>query len=102
MALDEQVAFFIAKHIRSNVRELRRWPEARASPTLAFTMSPSHRSRQRGTARPAGRQSRQISIENIQKTVADYYKIKVSDMHPRSARASWRDHGRWRWRWPRS
>ena len=26
-------------------------------------------------------QSRQISIENIQKTVADYYKIKVSDMH---------------------
>ena len=26
-------------------------------------------------------QSRQISIENIQKTVADYYKIKTSDMH---------------------
>ena len=26
-------------------------------------------------------QNRQISIENIQKTVADYYKIRVSDMH---------------------
>jgi chromosomal replication initiator protein len=26
-------------------------------------------------------QSRQVSIENIQKTVADYYKIKVSEMY---------------------
>jgi chromosomal replication initiator protein len=26
-------------------------------------------------------QNRQISIENIQKTVADYYKIRISDMH---------------------
>jgi chromosomal replication initiator protein len=26
-------------------------------------------------------QNRQVSVENIQKTVADYYKIRVSDMH---------------------
>ena len=34
-------------------------------------------------------QNRQISIENIQKTVADYYKIRISDMHSKKrSRAS--------------
>jgi len=79
--LDEQVAFFIAKHIRSNVREL----EGGLKRVIAYagfhnvTITPQ-------IAKEALRdllavQSRQISIENIQKTVADYYKIKVSDMH---------------------
>ena len=81
MELDEQVAFFIAKHIRSNVREL----EGGLKRVIAYagfhnvTISPQ-------VAKEALRdllavQSRQISIENIQKTVADYYKIKTSDMH---------------------
>ena len=81
MALDEQVAFFIAKHIRSNVREL----EGGLKRVIAYAgfhnvaISPQ-------VAKEALRdllavQSRQISIENIQKTVADYYKIKTSDMH---------------------
>jgi len=81
MVLDEQVAFFIAKHIRSNVREL----EGGLKRVIAYAsfhnvaISPQ-------VAKEALRdllavQSRQISIENIQKTVADYYKIKTSDMH---------------------
>lgn len=81
VALDEQVAFFIAKHIRSNVREL----EGGLKRVIAYagfhnvSITPQ-------VAKEALRdllavQSRQISIENIQKTVADYYKIKVSDMH---------------------
>ena len=81
MTLDEQVAFFIAKHIRSNVREL----EGGLKRVIAYAgfhnvaISPQ-------VAKEALRdllavQSRQISIENIQKTVADYYKIKTSDMH---------------------
>lgn len=79
--LDENVAFFIAKHIRSNVREL----EGALKRVLAF----SRFVKQEITldiAKEALKdllavQSRQISIENIQKTVADYYKIKVSDMY---------------------
>ena len=81
MVLDEHVAFFIAKHIRSNVREL----EGGLKRVIAYAgfhnvpISPQ-------VAKDALRdllavQSRQISIENIQKTVADYYKIKTSDMH---------------------
>lgn len=81
MVLDENVAFFIAKHIRSNVREL----EGGLKRVIAYAgfhnvaISPQ-------VAKDALRdllavQSRQISIENIQKTVADYYKIKTSDMH---------------------
>ena len=48
-------------------------------------------------------QNRQISIENIQKTVADYYKIRViGHALARSARARSRGRGRSRWRSPRS
>ncbi len=79
--LDEQVAFFIAKHIRSNVREL----EGALKRILAY--SNFHRQEiSLALAKDALRdllavQNRQISIENIQKTVADYYKIRISDMH---------------------
>jgi len=81
MKLDEQVAFFIAKHIRSNVREL----EGALKRVLAYTSF--HRQEiSLPVAKDALRdllavQNRQISIENIQKTVADYYKIRISDMH---------------------
>jgi chromosomal replication initiator protein len=81
LKLDEQVAFFIAKHIRSNVREL----EGALKRVLAY--SSFHGQEITLTvAKEALRdllavQNRQISIENIQKTVADYYKIRVSDMH---------------------
>ena len=79
--LDEQVAFFIAKHIRSNVREL----EGALKRILAYA-SFHGQEISLALAKEALRdllavQNRQISIENIQKTVADYYKIRVSDMH---------------------
>ncbi len=79
--LDENVAFFIAKHIRSNVREL----EGALKRVMAFsrfigqdiTLEITKESLKDLLAV----QNRQISIENIQKTVADYYKIKVSEMY---------------------
>ncbi len=81
MRLDENVAFFIAKHIRSNVREL----EGALKRVLAFSRF-VNQDITLDLAKDALKdllavQSRQISIENIQKTVADYYKIKVSEMY---------------------
>ncbi len=79
--LDENVAFFVAKHIRSNVREL----EGALKRILAYA-SFHNQDITLPVAKDALKdliavQNRQISIENIQKTVADYYKIKTSDMH---------------------
>jgi chromosomal replication initiator protein len=79
--LDENVAFFVAKHIRSNVREL----EGALKRILAYA-SFHNVEITLAVAKEALKdliavQNRQISIENIQKTVADYYKIKTSDMH---------------------
>ncbi len=81
LALDEQVAFFIAKHIRSNVREL----EGALKRVIAFSSFHGHEITL-AVAKEALRdllavQNRQISVDNIQKTVADYYKIRISDMH---------------------
>jgi len=81
MRMDEQVAFFIAKHIRSNVREL----EGALKRVLAYSNFHGQEI-SLALAKDALRdllavQNRQISIENIQKTVADYYKIRVTDMH---------------------
>jgi len=81
MKFDEQVAFFIAKHIRSNVREL----EGALKRVLAYSNFHGQEI-SLAVAKDALRdllavQNRQISIENIQKTVADYYKIRISDMH---------------------
>jgi chromosomal replication initiator protein len=81
LRMDEQVAFFIAKHIRSNVREL----EGALKRVLAYSNFHGQ-DISLALAKDALRdllavQNRQISIENIQKTVADYYKIRVSDMH---------------------
>jgi chromosomal replication initiator protein len=79
--LDEQVAFFIAKHIRSNVREL----EGALKRVIAYSNFHGHEI-SLSVTKDALRdllavQNRQISVENIQKTVADYYKIRISDMH---------------------
>jgi chromosomal replication initiator protein len=79
--VDENVAFFIAKHIRSNVREL----EGALKRVLAYARF-NNAAVNVATAREALKDllavlNRQVSIENIQKTVADYFKIKVSDMY---------------------
>lgn len=81
LTLDETVAFFIAKHIQSNIREL----EGALKRVLAYSRF-TGQAITVDLAREALRdvlasQSRQVSIENIQKTVADYYKIKVSEMY---------------------
>ena len=79
--LEEAVAFFLAKHIQSNVREL----EGGLKRVLAYARF-SGQDLSIDLCREALRdllavQNRQVSIENIQKTVADYYKIKVSEMY---------------------
>ena len=78
--LDEDVAFFIAKHIRSNVREL----EGALKSIIAFARF-NGKDINLDTAKEALKdllmaQNRQITVDNIQKTVADYYKLKVSDL----------------------
>jgi chromosomal replication initiator protein len=79
--LDQSVAFFLARHIQSNVREL----EGGLKRVLAYARF-SGQELSIDLCREALKdllavQNRQISIENIQKTVADYYKIKVSEMY---------------------
>jgi len=81
VVLDETVAFFIATHSQSNIREL----EGALKRILAYSRF-SGRQISVDLCRDALKdllalQSRQISIDNIQKTVADYYKIKVSEMY---------------------
>ena len=79
--LPEDVAFFVAKNVRANVREL----EGALRKVLAYARF-THKDVTIHLAREALKdllslQNRQISIENIQKTVADFYKIKVADMY---------------------
>lgn len=79
--ISEEVAFFIAKHIKSNVREL----EGALKSVMAYARF-NGKSINLDSAKEALRdllsaQNRQITVDNIQKTVADYYKIKISDMH---------------------
>lgn len=80
VVLDDEVAFVIAKHLRSNVREL----EGALKKVLAYS-SFHGREINLELAKEAlkdviGAVNRQITVEYIQKTVADYYKIKVADL----------------------
>ncbi len=86
--MPEEVAFFVAKNVRSNVREL----EGALRKILAYSRF-NQKDISIALAREALRdllqiQNRQISVENIQKTVADYYKIKVADMYSKKRPAS--------------
>jgi chromosomal replication initiator protein len=79
--LSEDVAFFVAKNLRSNVREL----EGALRKILAFA-SFHGRPLTVDVAREAlkdllGASTGQITVELIQKVVADYYKLKVADMY---------------------
>jgi chromosomal replication initiator protein len=78
--LDDEVAFYIAKHLRSNVREL----EGALKKVLAYS-SFHGRKIDLDLAKASlkdliGAVNRQITVENIQKTVADYFKLKVADL----------------------
>ncbi|MEM1175360.1 MAG: chromosomal replication initiator protein DnaA [Pseudomonadota bacterium] len=78
--LPEEVAFFIAKRIRSNVRELE-GALRRVMANSRFTGRPINLDFAKEALRDLlAMQERLVSIENIQKTVADYYKIRVADL----------------------
>ncbi len=86
--MSEDVAFFVAKHLRSNVREL----EGALRKILAFVRFHG-REVTIDVARTALKdllsiQNRQISVENIQKAVADFYSIKVADMYSKKRPAN--------------
>ncbi len=79
--LHEDVAFFIAKQVRSSVREL----EGALNRIVAMAKFTGHE-----IDVPLAKEAlkdliavrgRQVTMENIQKTVADYYKIKVAEMY---------------------
>ncbi len=80
LGLPDEVAFFIAQRIRSNVRELE-GALRRVYANAQFTGKPITL----GFAKEAlsdllTLQDKLVTIENIQKTVADYFKIPVSDL----------------------
>jgi len=79
--LPSEVAFFIAKRIRSNIRELE-GAFRRVMATANFTASPITLDFAKEALRDLiALQERTITIDNIQKTVAEYYKIRTSDLH---------------------
>jgi len=82
VAMPEEVAFFIAKHLRSNVREL----EGALRKVSAYARFHGREVLSVEVCKDALKDllsvsNGQITVENIQKTVADFYKIKVADMY---------------------
>jgi chromosomal replication initiator protein len=78
--LPEEVAFFIAKRIRSNVRELE-GALRRVVATANFTGRPITLEFAKEALRDLlALQEKLVTIENIQKTVAEYYKIRIADL----------------------
>jgi chromosomal replication initiator protein len=78
--LPDEVAFFIAKRIQSNVRELE-GALKRVIANAHFTGQPITIDFTREALKDLlAIQAKLVSIENIQKTVAEYYKIKVVDL----------------------
>ena len=78
--LPEEVAFFIAKRIRSNVREL----EGALRRVIANSRFTGHPITMEFTKEALkdllSLQAKLVTIENIQKTVADYYKVRMADL----------------------
>lgn len=78
--LSNEVAFFIAKRIRSNVRELE-GALKRVIANAEFTGRPITIDFVKDALRDLlALQDKLVTIDNIQKTVAEYFKVKVSDM----------------------
>ena len=78
--INEESAFFIAQKVRSNVREL----EGALKRVIAnsnFTGRPITIDLIKDSLKDLlAIQARQVSVENIQKTTAEYYNIKMSDI----------------------
>jgi len=81
VVLPQDVAFFIAERIRSNVRELE-GALKRVVANATFTGRDITIEQVRESLKDLlAISDRQVGIENIQKTVADYYKIRIGDLH---------------------
>ena len=80
-ALPEEEAFFVAKQLRSNVREL----EGALKKIVAYCdfhdCNPSNETVREALRDILSLQKTLISVENIQKSVANFYNIKVADMY---------------------
>jgi chromosomal replication initiator protein len=77
----EEVAFFIAKRIRSNVRELE-GALRRVIANSHFTGLPITLEFTKEALRDLlALQDKLVTIDNIQKTVAEYFKMRISDLH---------------------
>ncbi len=80
VALPEDVAFFIAKRIRSNVRELE-GALRRVIANARFTGRPITLEFAKDALKDLlTMQAKLVTVENIQKTVADYFKVRVADL----------------------
>ncbi|MBK6674232.1 MAG: chromosomal replication initiator protein DnaA [Proteobacteria bacterium] len=78
--MPEEVAFFVAKRIRSNVRELE-GALRRIIANARFTGQPITLDFAKEALKDLlNLQARLVTIENIQKTVADYFKVRLSDL----------------------
>jgi chromosomal replication initiation ATPase DnaA len=100
--LPGEVAFFIAKRLRSNVREL----EGALNRVIA-NANFTGRAITIDFVREALRdllalQEKLVTIDNIQKTVAEYYRSKWQIYCLNVVPARWRVRVRWRWRWQKS
>jgi chromosomal replication initiator protein len=88
VTVSEDVSFFVAKHLRSNVREL----EGALRKILAYSKFHGREITIELTKEALKDlltvQNRQISVENIQKTAADFYNIKVADMYSKKRPAN--------------
>ena len=79
--MPNEVAFFIAKRIRSNIRELE-GALRRVIANAQFTGKPITLEFAKEALRDLlAIQDKLVTIDNIQKTVAEYYKIRVADLH---------------------
>jgi chromosomal replication initiator protein len=86
--LSQDVAFFIAERIRSNVRELE-GALKRVIANAGFTGNDITITHVRESLKDLlAMQDRQVGIDNIQKTVADYFKIRISDLHSKKRNRS--------------
>ena len=82
--LKDEVAFFIAKRVRSNVRELE-GALRRVLASARFTNRPIDLTLAAESLKDlVAFQERMITMHNIQKTVAEYYKIRLSDLHSKN------------------
>jgi chromosomal replication initiator protein len=78
--LPEDVAFFVGRRIRSNIRDLE-GALRRLVANSQFTGNPINLDFAKNALRDMlAAQDKQVTIENIQKTVAEYYKIRTTDL----------------------